>query len=198
MNFQMRPKEGRDKNKYSRYLKNIKKGHSKLPSALVEYFAVDFFHDGKIEKLRFSDDMKTFSFRVSGENIKRFRNDGEFDYVDSVWFNCTFYNVVQFFIQAKKMDKLNDPISVKEKVVIFLQSEINTLDKQIKFAETKWRMKFNSLIIKTLPVERDFSIVFSSIKVEAENKSLFAKLKKSKEIRFPKLDYAIKGNPCHL
>lgn len=169
-------------NKYQEYGKFLNKFNKKENKDLWTFFETDFFHDGQIKDLQFSINLQSLSFRVSCPNIKR---SNSMTFINPIWFTCKFEGVVNFQLEIQRLDDSNDPLSLNETKVLFLESEINTLTEEIEKYNNLYDDEFISIIIKTLPMERNFSLVFNSLKVEPEEPLAFELVKQDKTFEIP-------------
>jgi len=187
MNFRIRPNNIDDEipisefEDYFNYLNKFNKNENK---DLWTFFEKDFFHDGQIKELQFSNNLQNLSFKVSCPNIKR-NNGNSSAYIKPIWFTCRFEGVVIFQLEVQKLDDINDPLSENETKVLFLESEINTMKDELEKYKSLYDNDFISLIIKTLPVERNFSLVFQSLKVEPDEPLAFELIKQDKSFDVP-------------
>lgn len=126
--------------------------------------------------------------RISCPNIEKVDKNGAITYMEPIWFICRFEGVANFEMDTFMLDKSNNPLSQKERTALFLESEINTLTDTIdKYGKT-YKDEFLSIIIKTLPVQRNISIIFRNLKVDAEEPLAFQLLKQNKTIKIPFYD----------
>jgi frataxin-like iron-binding protein CyaY len=187
MNFQIRSNDANDKDymaKFEEYQNYLKRFNMNEHRDLWSFFAADFFHDGRIEGLQFSVDIQSMVFKVSCPNIKR--NDvNSWSYIKPVWFTCKFEGVTYFQMEAQKIDEDNDPLLANEKYVRFLESEINTLTEKIEKYNNIYKDEFFSIIIKTLPIQRDFSLIFRTLKVTPIEPLAFEIIKQDKNYEIP-------------
>ena len=171
--------------KYNQYLQFLDKFDQKDQRDLWAFFVKEFFHDGTIDKVSFSNDMQTLSLRISCPNIERKTKDGHNSYIPPVWFVCEFSGVARFQMEAFKVDEFNDPFAQKERSVVFLESEINTLTDEISNSISKYGDNCYSIIIKTLPIERNLSLIFLNLIVRAEEPLAFQLLVDDPSIKMP-------------
>ena len=82
--------------KYDNHLKKIEKD---IPKSLLTYFGSDFFHDGSISNMSYTDDFQNLRCKMSCPNIKYHKNEEEYEYVNC-GFKCTFLNLVYFKLIA--------------------------------------------------------------------------------------------------
>jgi len=165
--------------KYKQHLEQYDKSNN---SDLWDFFANDVFHDGEMEDFRFSDDFHELSFRIACPNYQ-IKEKGKWKYVAPVWFKCSFSDVYYFNLAVERVNRMNDPLSLKERNVIYLYSEINTLFDEIKKAEKEYKEEFRSLIIQTNPSERYISMVFTNLSVLPEEPLAYQLAKESYRIQ---------------
>jgi hypothetical protein len=104
---------------YYRHLEQFKKSSN---TNLWKFFGWDFFHDGDIGSIEIQGDLKTVVIRLNCPNVKRFKPDGEYEYIN-VGFSCTFRNVSTFTIQYETPERCR---GVRASSTLFLDAEINT------------------------------------------------------------------------
>ncbi len=157
------------------YRNSLQKYDRRNNPDLLTYFGNDFFHDGNIENFTVTDDFRSLSFRILCPNIRKLTSNYDGHYLN-VWFKVAFQDVVSFTLESYRVDKYNNPLSLNERSVLFMASEINSLRAKINSFERIYKQKFNSLIIDTLPIFRTFSIIFGGISVEAEEPLAFSQI----------------------
>lgn len=182
MNFRIKSNNPNDKDlvkKNEKYLNYLKKFNMNQNRDLWSFFATDFFHDGQIQNIQFSTDMRNLFFRIACPNIKRNNN-----YIEPIWFTCLFEGVVNFQMEVLKVDDHNNPL-VENENVLFLESEINTLTEELEKYNNIYKDEFFSIIIKTLPIQRDFSIIFRTLTVSPIEPVAFEIIKQDKNYEIP-------------
>jgi hypothetical protein len=195
MDFYIRSNDDNDKDymaKYEEYQSHLRKFNLNEHKDLWAFFATDFFHDGIMEAFQFSQDMKRLSFRISCPNIKVNRGDS-WKYINPIWFTCRFEEIVSIQMEILKKDECNDPLAVTEKNVKYLESEINTLAGQIEkyniMYQDEYQEEFQSIIIKTLPCQRNISLIFRSLSVEPDEALAFELMKGNSAFEIPLFDH---------
>jgi hypothetical protein len=181
MNFRIRSNND-DKDimlKNEKYLNYLKKFNMNQNKDLWSFFGTDFFHDGQIQNFQFSTDMRNLSFKIACPNIKH--NNV---YIEPIWFTCLFEGVVSFQMEVLKVDDYNNPLAENEDV-LFLESEINTLTEEMEKYNNLYKDEFFSIIIKTLPIQRDFSIIFRALTVTPIEPLAFEIIKQDKKYEIP-------------
>jgi hypothetical protein len=187
INFKIRSNESDDPeamNKYEHYFTFLKESSVNKHWDLHAFFVKDFFHDGSIRKFKLSADMQNIKFEIACPNIKNNEN-GNWGYIDPVWFACRFGGVAHFQLETQKIDQYNDPLSISEKGVLYLESEIETLTDEIRKYSNLYNVSFHSIIIKTLPMQRYFSLVFRTLKVEPADPVAFEAMKQNRFFDVP-------------
>lgn len=183
MNFRIRSNNDDEKDivtKNEKYLNYLKKFDMNQNKDLWSFFTTDFFHDGQILDIQFSTDIHNLALRIACPNIKR--ND---NYIEPIRFTCLFEGVVGFQMEALKVDDYNDPLAENEVDVLFLDSEINTLTEEIEKYNNLYTDEFFSIIIKTLPIQRDFSVIFRALTVTPIEPLAFELIKHDKNFEIP-------------
>lgn len=163
---------------YEAHLKAVPKKHP----VLWKYFAGDFFHDGHLEKMRFSNDQSAFSFRILCPNLMEFGKT-KWKY-RNVWYRCEFKDVAYFAITTKKHDAVNDPLGGAS-YTEYLYSEVDTLKEHIERFGKNYGKKFHSLIVQLSPAERYMVLVFKDVRVSPENPASFRKMLDARNIHVP-------------
>jgi len=148
----------------ARYRMHLSQFESHFGDDFFRFFASDFFHDGKIRDLSFSDVLRKMTFKLSCPNIKKVSN-GEEIYLKNVWFECEFSDVVLFVSEALRGDEFNDPLSCRDREIVYIASELNTLSSEVAFYEGMYSEKFCSLILSVLPGNRKIVLIFSQARV---------------------------------
>lgn len=155
--------------------------HAEQPD-LYRYFGWDPFHDGPIERLRFSPDARTVAFRVMYPCLRH--HSGASTYA---WFRCAFRGVSWFHLAADRTDRLNDPLGPaparygRGQPVEFDVAEINTLEEEIARARRRWRRPAYSLLINTFPGDRLIGLVFQQVTVTPVESAAWALMVQSGE-----------------
>jgi hypothetical protein len=88
-------------------------------------------------------------------------------------------------METKKYDDLNDPLGEREDKVLFLRSEINTMESEIMKNNAMYGDRFFSIILKLMPVERSIALIFKSLEVLAVDQDLFNRISQGNEYRVP-------------
>jgi hypothetical protein len=149
------------------YFKFINKFNHQTNPDLYKYFVYDFFHDGEISDLTFSDAFRTLTFKIVCPNLKIGDADN-YKYVDAS-FQCRLGGIAWFHMDTNRINKYNDPLDERSDWIEFYSSEINTLTEQIAFYNKKYKdRRFYSLIIHTRPSDRTFGLIFEYINVMPE------------------------------
>lgn len=156
---------------YYRHLEQFKKSSN---SHLWKFFGWDFFHDGAIESIEIQGDLKTVVIRLNCPNVKRFKPDGEYEYIN-VGFSCTFRNVSTFTIQYETPERRWD---VRRSSTLFLDAEINTspMLAGFKALDEDDADHFYSLLVQLLAGDSTIwvELIFSQVDVIADEPTAFA------------------------
>lgn len=173
------------KTKHKKYMDFLETFDKHQNTDLWSFFAADFFHDGVIDRVSISHDMRSVSLRVSCPNIKRKAVNNACPYLNPIWFNCHFEAVAGFRMETWKHDDLNNPLSLSERTVVYLEAEINSLEEDIEEKGDLFDKEFCSLIIKTLPADRYIVILFESLRVEPEEPATFEMIRQDRGFEVP-------------
>ena len=166
------------------YMAHLKKAKNKH-HVLWKYFGLDFFHDGYIQDLKFSNELKNLTFRIDCPNILKFDfKKRKYKNQSGVWVRCEFSEVAYFEMETPRT-KRGGPLFEKVNQQEYLYSEIDSLKEKIRFFERNYGKKFHSLMISLCPFKRYMSIIFHDVKVVPENPKFFQKLLKGKEYYLP-------------
>ncbi len=177
MRFRMRDYD--DFSKYEKFLNRFKKSSNQ---DLWKFFYWDFFHDGIIENISISHDLKTVTIKIKATDIKRQLPNGDYEYINAA-FICTFENVIHFEMKNTSPSRW---IPGQTQWATFLYAEINTFPNLNKL---KGKDKFYSLLIElVLGVNDDqiwMELVFSQVNVEAEEPLAFSLMESDPKFEVP-------------
>lgn len=168
---------------YRRHVETIAKDAQRQ---FIDYFGVDFFHDGEISNLKFSPDMRDVEAELECPNISR--KAEKRTYIQStIKFKVEFKDVALFAMDAERMDKMNDPFMGQgpSPAVVFDRCEINTLAKEMKHYSKKNKRDMNSIVILTMPFMRVIKIVFNGIYVNPLEPLAFEVIRQSADFKVP-------------
>jgi hypothetical protein len=169
---------------YSHHVQQIEQD---VPKDLLQYFGTDFFHDGTIESICYTTHHNDVEMTIWGPNIKFWKRNQEYEYINCK-FHVVFTNVVMFDMHVEKYDSYNDPLHYGPQTVQYLSGEINSLAKEIDEYNTMYKdddLQFHSLIFETLPCERWYRLVFSDIRVWAEEEVAFEMMTRDPRYEIP-------------
>jgi hypothetical protein len=131
-----------------RYLDFVDQQEFSPHDDLPKFFALDFFHDGPMEELRFSQQGRTFNMRIQARRI-----DGWW-----AWFRCEFRDVVWFSWTTERRDRANDPLADIRHDLEYRYAEVDTLEEQLAFYRRNFEShleehgkRFHSLLIELAP-----------------------------------------------
>ncbi|MDP4267997.1 MAG: hypothetical protein Q8880_11250 [Bacteroidota bacterium] len=170
--------------KHQTYMNFLENFNQDFEKDLFMYFGKWFFHDGKIENMYFSEDMKNLTMRISCPNIERVTGKPHC-YAGAIWFTCTFEGIVNYQFDVRKIDEYNEPLYSMGTRVLFDQCEINTLTESIEKYSKMYDETFNSIIVKTIPGQRDFSMVFQNVSVTPDEPLAFELMKRDDSFKIP-------------
>ena len=157
---------------------------------LLTCFAFDFFHDGTIDQLKFSTDLRTISWRVPVTWIRppeQRREQG------LLWsnFRCSFEDVVWFHVECDRQDGI-DPLQDMRMPVEFRSSEIDTLETELKFYRGNFRSylrkneaTLHSLLIELAPGPGRLGLIFRRVSVIPEEPLAWEQLVASGQYQIP-------------
>ncbi len=187
MEFFIRPNNAEEgyPRKQQRYMEFLQQFERKNHPDLFAYFGADFFHDGEITAMGFQNAMQALFMRISCPNIKRYDSERTSKYIEPVWFTCFFYGVAALNMETRRLDPANNPLAGDDESVIFLESEINSLNADLSHYSSLYNEEFCSLLVKTLPVQRNFSIIFTNVIVEPEEPAAFELLRHHNDYHVP-------------
>ena len=154
---------------------------------LFKYFVHDFFHDGQIRAMGFSEDFQEFHFEISCPNIRKAKSS-IVSYLKPVWFKCRFTGICGFWLETNKFNESNNPLSEYEKRIIFLSSEVNTMSHEIQHNSEIYGDEFSSIIMKLMPVERNIALIFNSVEVRAVESLAFESIQGNPDYQIPIFD----------
>jgi hypothetical protein len=124
--FRIRNLDTDDRSEYEQtqrvYFEHLARFSKSSNTDLWKFFCQDFFHDGGIESIQITADLKNIVMRLGCPNIKRFLSNGDFEYV-SATFECTFHNIVNLHMEDRTAVEWGD---LTETPAMFLHAEINT------------------------------------------------------------------------
>jgi hypothetical protein len=191
MNFKIRNLDTDDKSQYEKcerlYREHLDQFVKTSNSDLWKFFYWDFFHDGLIESITFQKDLSTVILRLDCPNIKRFKHDGSYEYLDFS-FECTFSEVLSFKIQPDKFKIFDYPVkNTKE----FCYSEINTAPilKTLDCDSDEYSVPLHSLLIRLFDNNLNsytwLEIVFNQVDVVADEPIAFALMESDQKYELP-------------
>jgi hypothetical protein len=184
MKFRIQNLDTDDRSKYEKgqkaYFKYLERFNKSSNGDLWKFFYWDFFHDGSIESISISNDLKTVAMRIIAPNIKRFLSKGDFEYINAP-FVCTFQNVVHFEIKDASPGEW---FPSQTNWATFLYAEINTFPNLNKW---KGEDEFYSLLIEFLVGDDTtwMELVFSQVNVEAEEPLAFSLMESDPKFEVP-------------
>ena len=169
------------------YRDHLDKIRSSCEPDLWRYFAVDFFHDGRIETIELGHETQ---ISLWCPNIKNLQKPGDHIYVAAL-FRCKFRRVIWAEYSAPFEDTCNDnstdegPSAFISKNLVFSHAELDSLKTEIEAAEEKHGRKYHSLVIEIGPDGEFFSLIFASLIVEAAEPLGLAALQSNPAYHFP-------------
>jgi hypothetical protein len=185
MNFRIRNPDSDELTKYDAYHQHLKQLEKTSNTDLWKFFGWDFFHDGSVESIQIQGDLKTIMIRLNCPNIKRFKSNGDYEYIN-VMFECTFHTVSTFTVQYETPEHSWD---ARKNATQFLDAEINTSPILGSFSPED---ELNpdphySLLIR---LEADYSIiwlelVFAQVDVVADEPAAFALMESDPKFEVP-------------
>lgn len=186
MNFRIRNPDSDDFAKYEKayywHLEQFKKSSN---THLRKFFGWDFFHDGVIGSVEIQGDLKTVVIRLTCPNVKRFKPDGDYEYIN-VGFSCTFRNVSTFTIQCETPEHCWD---ARRNSTLFLDAEINTspMLAGFKALDEDGADHFYSLLMRLLAGDSTIwvELIFSQVDVIADEPTAFALMEVDPKFKVP-------------
>jgi hypothetical protein len=170
---------------YRAHLDQIKSG---APPDLWRYFAVDVFHDGRIENINLGPNTE---ISIWCPNIRITGQSKEYVYVNAL-FHCEFRDVFSAEYSAASgdpsVDEVNDPLSGLDRTNYFSYAEIDSLDHKIRAAETLRNVKYHSLVIQLRPAGFELSLVFAGLTVKPDEPLAFSLMSSDPRYRLPNPD----------
>jgi hypothetical protein len=157
---------------------------------LLTYFGLDFFHDGQIDQVKFSTDLRTVSWRVPVTWISPPEHRRE---QGLLWanFRCCFEDVVWFQAECERLDGA-DPLRDMRIPAEFRSSEIDTLANELKFYRRNLRgylreheSRLHSLLIELAPGLGHLGLVFRRVSVTPEEPLAWEQLVASGQYQIP-------------
>ena len=188
--FKIKPHNADEKDfktKISKYNDHLRKIENVIPKPLIRYFGWDLFHDGHISQINLSNDLQKAIMTLTCPNIKFFIDNNNYEEITCT-FTCTFRQVVHFNIISFKADEYNDSVFSDNADIVFMYSEINTLENIITKYNDLYKdedIYFNSLIIDTMPSNRFIEIVFEGVDVEPVEELSFHQIMNDKRYFVP-------------
>ncbi|MBN1361878.1 MAG: hypothetical protein JW993_14875 [Sedimentisphaerales bacterium] len=154
-------------------------------SDLWKFFYWDFFHDGSVESIEIQGDLKTVVIRLKCPNIKRFKSDNDYEYIN-VMFQCTSQTVSTLTIQYEKPEHSWD---VRRNPTCFLYGEINTASGLSDFGPQEELDEDHHYSLLMLLMADDsviwLEMIFSQVDVIAEEPTAFALMESDPKFQVP-------------
>lgn len=186
MNFRIRNPDGRDFTKHERaYCEHLRQFRKNCNTDLWKFFGWDFLHDGSIKSIEMCADLKTVIVRLDCPNVKRFKSNGDYEYID-VGFTCTFEDVSIFTVRSETPESSWD---VRGNPAVFLDAEINSspaldgLDPQGDDDPESHASLLMRLLAKDSTIWME--LVFSHLNVIADEPTAFALMESDPRFEVP-------------
>jgi len=163
------------------YRAHLDKIRGSLPPDLWRYFAVDFFHDGRIDGIDLG--VRT-TVSLWCPNIRRVTEPEKHEYVNAC-FQCEFRDVVwaEYLVSGESNDDAGTPQF--DRPLFFSMGEIDSLADKIDRAERLRSIKYHSLVIQMRPVGLELTLVFGGVVVKALEPLAFALLSSDARYHLP-------------
>ncbi len=190
MNFRIRKSDSDDasvvEESHKAYRLHLSRFNPHNNSDLWKFFYWDFFHDGAVGSIQVQGDLRTVVVKLDCPNIKRFKADGDYEYV-SAGFTCTFRTVTTLSLQYEPPEHDWD---ARKNPVLFLCSEINTspilesFESEDEYGNPEPHC---SLLMQLLADESVvwLEMVFSQVDVVADEPAAFALMESDPRFEVP-------------
>lgn len=186
MKFRIRNPDTRDLTKHERaYCEHLRQFRKNCNTDLWKFFVWDFFHDGSIKSIEMCADLKTVIVRLDCPNVKRFKSNGDYEYID-VGFTCTFEDVSIFTVRSETPESSWD---VRGNPAVFLDAEINSSPALDGFdpQDDNDPESHASLLMRLLAGDSAIwmELVFSQLNVIADEPTAFALMESDPRFEVP-------------
>ena len=172
--------------KYSEHLQRIERD-VESPKNLLQFFGTDFFHDGAIEAIHHIPCRNEVAMTIWGPNIKFRKDEQNHEYL-CCKFHVRFIDVVLFDMKLEKADRYNDPLHNGSDDVQYVYGEIDGLTEEINHYNVMYKadgLFFHSLVFETLPCWQWYKLVFSDVRIRAEENLAFEMMKRDLRYEVP-------------
>ena len=133
---------------------------NKIDKNLLQFFGGNFFHDGSIQNIIFSNDMSKVEFDIACVNIK-LKIGNDYEYINPIWFKCEFIGLRLFVFERETGFEESSDVSIDS--IKYNICEINTL--LLKAGSDLDSDEMNSIIINIHDGDVNMGIIFSRINV---------------------------------
>jgi len=186
MDFRIRVPDSDDYTKHENaYCEHLKQFNKRSNTHLWKFFGWDFFHDGVVKSIEVQDDLRTVVVRLECPNIKRFKANGDYVYLN-IGFACTFQNVTLLNIEDETPEHAWE---MKKYHTIFLDAEINTspILKGFPPEDERDSDPHYSLLIRMLADDSIIwlELIFSQVNVVADEPAAFALMESDPKFDVP-------------
>ncbi len=170
---------------YKAYREHMAKYLDTPNTELLKFFYWDFFHDGWIDYIKMQDDFKNVEMKITCPNVKRVKDDGEWEYIN-VPFICTFKSVSKFDFNY---DPPEDYCHARKNPIEFIRGELNTsplLDTYFIDDDDESPLRY-SLLMELMADDCTLwlELVFYQVNVEACEPAAFALMEVDSKFEVP-------------